>query len=464
MAEAIEAIGEKKKSVQDIMAQMQAQYLAMDAVSAGAPVAGVGAANDEGIRIVNGGRKSGVMSANDSGTIIIDKPNLAANADVRALMERAIAHIQLETNLASNELSQKRFEQNAAAYEKKHETQLKSIDKQVAEARTQGDESALTKAFRWIGVAAAMATATIASIASGGAASGLIVAAATALATAIGEESGAFKAIEKEISKSLQENQGMSKKDADEAAGYITMAISTAVQMAGDITGSFLTTAQEKAAGTMIEEGTKVAANSVVGDMALDVAKEIGDETVQKAVVKTADDVAKATEKAAEKAAEQGVKIAEKSVPEAVDEAIGDFTKTLKTNLQEAGIGAEKIQRMMDGVSGLKDKVTELMSTAEKIAKVQKAMFVVNAAVSVAETSGSTAENVQGIDKQREMRELDALQEIAQTEEQRFLQKLSAENETADRLRKKVQDMQDSVIAMAQSREDSLQQISNLMV
>ena len=99
MAEAIEAIGEKKKSVQDIMAQMQAQYLAMDAVSAGAPVAGVSAGTDEGLRIVNGGKKSGVMSANDSGSIAIGNPNLPVNADVRALMERAIAHIQLETTL-----------------------------------------------------------------------------------------------------------------------------------------------------------------------------------------------------------------------------------------------------------------------------------------------------------------------------------------------------------------------------
>ena len=463
MADAIEAIGEKKKSVQDIMAQMQAQYLAMDAVSAGASVSRVSAENDEGLRIVKGGKKSGVMSANDNGSIDIGKPNLPVNADVRALMERAIAHIQLETNLASNELSQKRLEQNAAAYEKKHETQLKSIDKQVAEARKQGDESPLTKAFRWIGVAAAMATAVIASVASGGAATGLIVAAATALATAIGEESGAFKAIEKEISKSLQENQGMSKKDADAAAQYITMAITTAVQMAGDITGSFLTTAQEKVASTMIEEGTKVAANSVVGDMALDVAKEIGDETVQKAVMKTTEEVAKATEKAAEKAAEQGVKIAEKSVPEAVKDAMNDFTKELELNLAKVDVSADKVQKLVDGVKGIEEKATQLMSTAEKIAKVQKAMFVVNAAISVAETSRSTAENVQGINKQREMRELDALQEIAQAEEQRFLQKLSAENETADRLRKKVQDMQDSVIAMAQSREDSLQAIAQMV-
>ena len=463
MAEAIEAIGEKKKSVQDIMTQMQAQYLAMDAVSAGAPVAGVGAANDEGIRIVKGGQKSGVMSANDNGSIDIGKPNLPVNADVRALMERAIAHIQLETNQASNELSQKRLEQNAAAYEKKHETQLKSIDKQVAEARKQGDESPLTKAFRWIGVAAAMATAVIASVASGGAATGLIVAAATALATAIGEESGAFKAIEKEISKSLQENQGMSKKDADAAAQYITMAITTAVQMAGDITGSFLTTAPEKVAGTMVEAGTKVAANSVVGDMALDVAKEIGDETVQKAVMKTTEEVAKATEKAAEKAAEQGVKIAEKSVSEAVNEAVTDLKAGLERNLAQSGIGAEKVQKLMDGVNDIEEKATKLMSTAEKIAKVQKWMSVANAVFSVAETSGSTALNVQGINKQREMRELDALQEIAQAEEQRFLQKLSAENETVDRLRKKTQDLQDSVIAMAQSREDSLQAIAQMV-
>lgn len=241
------------------------------------------------------------------------------------------------------------------------------------------------------------------------------------------------------------------------------MAITTAVQMAGDITGSFLTTAQEKVASTMIEEGSKVAANSVVGDMALDVAKEIGDETMKDAVLKTTEEVAKATEKAAEKAAEQGVKIAEKSVPEAVKDAMNDFTKELELNLAKVDVSADKVQKLVDGVKGIEEKATQLMSTAEKIAKVQKAMFVVNAAISVAETSGSTAENVQGINKQREMRELDALQEIAQAEEQRFLQKLSAENETADRLRKKVQDLQDSVIAMAQSREDSLQTIAQMV-
>ena len=462
MADAIEAVGEKKKSVQDIMAQMQAQYLAMDAMSTDAPVPRAGAGNDEGLRIVKGGKKSNVMSAND-GPLSIDKANLPATADFRALMERAIAHIQLDTDLAANELSQKRLEQNAAAYEKKHQVQLNAIDRQVAEARKQGDESPLAKAFRWIGVAAAMATATIASIASGGAATGLIVAAATALATAIGEESGAFKAMEKAISKSLQENQNMSKKDADEAAGYIAMAISMAVQMAGDITGGFVTTAQEKVAGTMIEAGSKVAANSVVGDMATNVAKEIGDEAVKGAVLKTAEEVAEATAKAAEKAAEQGVKAAEKSVSEAVRDAMKDFTEGLERNLSKLDVGAEKVQKLMDGVKGVEEKATKLMGTAEKIARVQKAMFVVNAAISVAQTSGSTAENVQGINRQREMRELDALQEIAQNEEQRFLRKLSAENETVDRMRKKTQDMQDSVIAMAQSRENSLQAIVQMV-
>ena len=136
----------------------------------------------------------------------------------------------------------------------------------------------------------------------------------------------------------------------------------------------------------------------------------------------------------------------------------------LERNLAQSGIGAEKVQKLMNGVNDIEEKATKLMDTAEKIATVQKWMSGLNVVISVAQTSGSTALNVKDVNKQREMRELDALQEIAQAEEQRFLQKLSAENETADRLRKKVQDMQDSVIAMAQSRENSLQQISNLMV
>lgn len=452
MNDEIEAInGTRKKSMQEIIDLMQAQAFAPDAMTANAPVS----APNRGFGVELTVRKgsSAVVPTADGATPA--PANLPVNADIRALMERAVAHLQLETDLASNELSQKRLEQNAAAYEKKHQTQMNAIDKQVAEARKQGDETALTKAFRWIGVAAATATATIASIASGGAATGLIVAAATALATAIGEESGGFKAIEKEISKSLQENQNMSKKDADEAAGYITMAISAAVQMAGDITGGFLTTAPEKVADAMIEEGTKVAANSVVGNMAMKTAGELG-EAAQETVMKATEEIAKATEKAAEKAAAEGTKIVEKGVSEAVDIA----TAELSDKLVELGMKTGDVEKVMNGV---KDNATKLMGTAEQIAKVQKAMFAVNAVISTAQTSGNTAENVQGIHKQREMRELDALQELAQTEEQRFLQKLSAENETLERIRKKTQDLQDSVIAMAQSRENSLQSIAQMI-
>ena len=479
MADAIEAIGEKKKSVQDIMAQMQAQYLAMDAVSAGASVASVSAGNDEGLRIVKGGKKSGVMSANDE-SLPIDKPNLPVYVDVKGLMERVVLHLQAETDNAANELAQKKLEQNAAAFAKKHEAQLKNIDTQVAKSRGAEGESALTKAFRWIGVAAAMIAAVAASVASGGAATGLIIAAATALAAAIGEESGGFKAMEKAISKSLQENQGMTKKDADAAAGYISQAIVMAVQVAGDIAGGCLTTAPEKAAKTIVREGVKVAAKDTVSGMAFKTAKGMGEKATE-AVTKATKEVAKDLQKAAKEVAEAGTKAANEVAADVqkvatetaeagtkaekldMSKVVDDIVEKLNDKLVSAGgLTADEAKKVMDGVN--KSDVVKLLETANKIAPAMKALNVMNIAVSIAQSGYGFSEQLKQDGKQRELRELDAVQQVVDAQQQQLLQSLSMENENIQKIQQRIQNMQDSIVQLAQSRENAAQEIVENMV
>lgn len=461
MDDTIEAIGGKKKSMQEIIDQMQAQMrlqsFASDSVSGGAPVAAAETGSDEGLRIVKGAKNGGVMSVSDMENPSIDGPNLPANADVKGLMERVVLHLQVETDNAANELSQKKLEQNAAAFAKKHAAQLKNIDAQVAKSRGAEGESALTKAFRWIGVAAAMATAVIASVASGGAATGLIIAAATALASAIGEESGGFKAIEKEISKSLQKDQGMTKKDADAAAGYITQAISMAVQMAGDISGACLTTAPEKAANTIVREGMEVAAKDTVSDMALKTARGMGEEVADK-VAKAANEVSKDMKEAMKEAAKAGTKIEEMGVTEAVDGAVGK----LSDKLLAKGLSAEVANEVMAGVN--KADATQLLTTANQIAKVEKVMKFVDFGVSALQSGGGFYEQIKRDGQQREMRELEAVQQIVDAQQQQFLQRLSMENEEVQKIQQRVQNLQDSVVQMAQSRENAAQEIVENMV
>ena len=326
----IEAIGGKrKKSVQDIFADFQrAQGLEQTSdVAQGASVAAAANVNANVLSNNSVQLSQGISLANSSsenGQIPIPAPDGSKGTNFRALIERWVMRTKLDTALVNQSLSQDRLQQNAEAAEWNQKKLMELIEKQVRAAIDSGKESPVTKAFRWIGVAAALFTATLSSIASGGATTGLVVAAAAALALAIGEESGAFKAIEKKISESLQKEQGMTKKDADEAAGYIVQAIQLAIQVAGDIAGGFLKCAPEEAAKKIASEGMKVVANSTVGDLALKNAAKLGTEEAAKVkdiVQEAVSNVAERTQKILQEAAEKGIKITDETVEKATETA-----------------------------------------------------------------------------------------------------------------------------------------------
>ena len=462
----IEAIGGKrKKSVQDIFADFQrAQGLEQTPdVAQGASVAAAANVNANLISNNSVRLSKSVSSANsvsENGQIPIAPPKQSEGQNFRALIERWVMRTKLETALANQSLSQARLQQNAEATEWSHEKQFMLIEKQVDDAAKSEKEAPLTKVSRWLGAASALFTATLSSIASGGATTGLVIAAAAALAMAIGEESGAFKAIEREISKTLQKEQGMSKKDADEAAGYIMQAIQLAMQVAGDIAGGYLKSASEETAKKIASEGMKVVANSTVGDLALENAAKLGTEDaakVKEIVQKAVSNVAEKTQKIMQEAAEKGVKIADETVEKAAETAVHDLTAELrKLKLDKATI--EKV------MSGVEKDATAVLKPANTILQIQKWMNRVGDLVGVARSGWNTSDEVNQFYEQKEMQKVDASLESTEAEKQLFLQKFSAENDTLERSQNQVNELEDAVIEMAQSTEDSRRQIVETMV
>lgn len=153
-------------------------------------------------------------------------------------LEQAIAFLQVENDEKSSEVALKRSEQSRKACGKKFAAQLDKIRTQANELPDGKDAGqVIGKVFKGIGACFAVLGAIAVSVASGGAASGLIVAAALSVASFAADASGGFEEMQKAISKSLQENNGYTKEEADRAAGYIAMSVQLLVEIASAVAG-----------------------------------------------------------------------------------------------------------------------------------------------------------------------------------------------------------------------------------
>ena len=507
------AIGEKKKSMQDIIDMMQAQIQASGSVTAGSSVGALaGKPADPGLRMVNGPKK-GVMATASAGNALIqlDPPRNTNKASA----ERVVVMLQAKADSLARVESQKRQEENAVAFEKKYANQRTLIWSEVSKDTSADGESASTKAFRWIMVAAQMAAAIIASVASGGAAVGLIVGAAMALATAIAEESGGTKALKDVISLSLQQNNGMSKKDADAAAGQITDTVLAVVQTVASCGAGAAANASESAAKEVIKVGMNEAARSAVNKAATEAtsaavktaesavktaegtlkgaqealkgAKEIGGEALktaeqavkdaqtalnsaQKALesakefqgqVKSAiNEIAKETENALKKAADDGIEIVQKNATEAVDDAYTALTGKLTAGLKDTDPAklAQVETSIKNTLGNVQRDTTDLMTRAEKVAKIEKGLDMVGKAVKTAKGAVNLSDQVKQIKTQNEVEVLKAQEEVAQSDMEGFNEKLSAEYETEKKSFNRISNLMDNVVRMADSHEKSLQE------
>ena len=181
-------------------------------------------------------------------------------------LEQAIAFLQVENDEKSSEVALKRSEQSRKACGKKFAAQLDKIRTQannLPKGKNNDAGTIIGRVFKGIGAFLALVNAIAVSVASGGAASGLIVAAALAMTSFVADATGGFEAMKDAISKSLQENNGYTKEEADRVAGYISMGIELVADIASSVAGCVPNPQQEL---SQIISKTNRIANLAVGD------------------------------------------------------------------------------------------------------------------------------------------------------------------------------------------------------
>lgn len=158
-----------------------------------------------------------------------------------ACIDRLIAYMQVENDELLIQLGMERLDQNKASFDARHKAQLSRIDKQIAEMRESDSASTLSKIFKWIGVAIAIAAtaiaATVTTVVTCGASSPALVVAGKAIAALIAvagigsstimglDAGGALEEIKKAKTKEYM-LQGMSHAEAEKAASEIVMGLS----------------------------------------------------------------------------------------------------------------------------------------------------------------------------------------------------------------------------------------------
>ena len=240
----------------------------------GAGLAGVNLAevpqdvtNDKGLSVVmnpSGGTApvSG-MAPNVIGapSIPADKVNgLLDNVSLLIDIEREFEFLGVENDDKTLEVSFKRNEAIIQACEKKHIALLVEIKEKGDKVPNGTDAGRIVGlVFKGIGVALAFLHAALVTAATGGAATGLFIAASMALVAFVADASGGTKEMEKGISQSLQSNNGMNKEEADRAAGFISMGIQLVFEIAQTAVGGCVTTPQQKMSSFISKVNSRVA-------------------------------------------------------------------------------------------------------------------------------------------------------------------------------------------------------------
>lgn len=217
----------------------------------------------EGIDKVDGGGAStkGAEGRNQIGLPSISFDMMSNLLDDVAQVfdvDREIEFLGVENDEKTFETSLKQNKFIRVTFGKKHADQVKTIRDNAHQMPDGTDPSkVIGLVFKGIGVAMAFLHAALVTAATGGAAVGLFIAAGMALAAFIADVSGGFEEMQKAISKSLQENNGMSKEDADAAAGYISMGIQLAFEIATTVVGGCTSNPQQKLASFITKAKNK---------------------------------------------------------------------------------------------------------------------------------------------------------------------------------------------------------------
>ena len=216
--------------------------------------------SQSGIKIQNTAVRSDATGTPTGATGI---PTLDDPADAKAYelnLEKLISYIQLDNEERQTEMARDRIETYKNELSAEHETRNKNIQKTLKDMEKAAASQRRNSIFGWIMTALAVVAAVVACVATGGLATGAVVAAGLALTCQILNETGAMESITGSIAKGL-EKLGMDKEIAEIVAQVaITVVIVAASIAAGNIGGAATTaTGTLKAIVDVAQPALKVA-------------------------------------------------------------------------------------------------------------------------------------------------------------------------------------------------------------
>ena len=264
-----------------------------------------------------------------TGVPVLDNPD--DQAAVEANLERLIAFLQLDNDERQTQMAQERIDSLKSSLKTEHEGRAKKIQKSLDDMDKAAAAQKRNKIFGWLMTALAVVAAVVACVATGGLATGAVVAAGIALTCQILNETGVMEKLTDKLAEGLQK-LGMSKEAAQIVAQVaVTVAIVAASIAAGNI-GSAVssTSAAVKAAMDVIQPILKIA-SGVMGGVSL-VSGGVGAYQSFQSGMSQAD--VKETEK---------------------------FIALLKQKLEES---QDELQQILDSIQALIGQLADLLSSA----------------------------------------------------------------------------------------------------
>lgn len=170
-----------------------------------------------------------------TGTPVLDNPD--DQAAVEANLERLIAFLQLDNDERQAQMAQERIEVLKNSLKTEHEGRAAKIQKSLDDMKKAHESQTRNKIFGWLMAAIAVIAAVVACVATGGLATGAVIAAGIAVTCQILNETGVMEKLTDKIAEGL-EKLGMSKDAAKIVAQIaVTVAIVAACIASGNIGG-----------------------------------------------------------------------------------------------------------------------------------------------------------------------------------------------------------------------------------
>jgi hypothetical protein len=286
---------------------------------------------ETGVKVQNAGVRtdSAGTPTGASGVPVLDNPD-----DVKAMeanLERLVAFLQLDNDERQTQMAQDRIDTLKSSLKSEHEGRAKKIQKSLDDMDKAAASQKRNKIFGWLMTALAVVAAVVACVATGGLATGAVVAAGLALTCQILNETGVMEKLTDKLAKGL-ESLGLSKEAAQIVAQVaVTVAIvaaSIAAGNLGSISGSV--SAGVKAVTDVLRPAIAIA-TGVMGGVSI-ISSGVGAHDGYKAGMSQAD--VKETEK---------------------------FIELIRRKLEES---EEELQQILDAIQALMGQLADLLSSA----------------------------------------------------------------------------------------------------